>query len=82
MGDKESKSDRRKGCIDPRLVIEDIIEEFGKVMEEYGGYRIEVLNHKMFPWADVFRLLLRLGHEVWIDTDCEKLFIVSKPKPD
>lgn len=81
MSGKEGKSDSKR-CIDPRAVIEDIIGEYGKVMEEYGGYRIEVLNHMMFPWANVFKLLLRLGHEVWVDTDDERLLIISKPKPD
>ncbi|MEM0457203.1 MAG: hypothetical protein QXI01_05735 [Nitrososphaerota archaeon] len=81
MDDRESKSDSKR-CIDPRLVIEDIIGEYGKVMEEYGGYRVEVLDHMMFPWANVFKLLLRLGHEVWVDIDGEKLIIISKPKPD
>jgi hypothetical protein len=67
---------------DPYSILEDIIDDNGNVMEEYGGYRIEVLNHMAFPWADVFKLLLRLGHEVWVDIEGEKLIIVSKPKTD
>lgn len=81
MGGREGKSETKR-CIDPQVVIEDIIGEYGTVMEEYGGYRIEVLNHTMFPWANVFKLLLRLEHEVWVDIEGEKLIIVSKPRPD
>ncbi|PUA34120.1 MAG: hypothetical protein B9J98_01695 [Candidatus Terraquivivens tikiterensis] len=78
MGDR--KNNRR--CIDPLAALKDIVGDCGEVAEEYGGYRIEVTNHITFPWASVFKLLLRLGHEVWVDTDGEKLFVVSKPRPD
>ena len=81
LSNKKGKSDGEK-CADPRVILEDTVEDHGNVMEEYGGYRIEVLNHIKFPWADVFRLLLRLGHEVWVDINGEKLIVVSKPKTD
>ncbi|MEM2909572.1 MAG: hypothetical protein QXO01_00675 [Nitrososphaerota archaeon] len=81
MGDERNKPDSR-GFIDPQVALKSIIGDYGEIMEEYGGYRVEVIDHMTFPWASVFKLLLRIGHEVWVDTDGEKLFIVSKPKTD
>lgn len=63
----------------PERVIE-IVGEKGRVHVVYGGFKIEVLNAKDFPWSDVFSLLLEFDQQVWIEKRHDKLFIRSKPK--
>ena len=36
LSNKKGKSDGEK-CADPRVILEDIVEDHGNVMEEYGG---------------------------------------------
>jgi len=62
--------------------LDVIVGDAGRITEEYGGFLIEVLDYRRFPWADVFRTLLRINHEVWVEDRDGRLIIASKPKPD
>lgn len=67
---------------DPASALELLIEDTGNITEEYGGFMIEVNDYQRFPWADVFKVLLRISHMVWVEYREGKLAIVSKPKAD
>jgi len=47
--------------------IRDVVGGSGEVLEEYGGYAIWIVSGDRFPWSRVCRLLLNIGHEVWIE---------------
>jgi len=67
---------------DPETALEIIIGDKGRIVEEYGGYLIVVQDQITFPWADVFRILLRIGHAVWVEARDGRVVIVSKPEAD
>ncbi len=59
-----------------------VVDGWGEVQEEYGGYAIKVVNGAKLPWSRVCELLLRINHEVWIERRGEDIYIVSKPVAD
>jgi len=67
---------------DPESALELLIGDAGNVTKEYGGFMIEVNDYQRFPWADVFKVLLRISHMVWVEYRDDKLVIVSKPEAD
>ncbi len=76
------KDNQQEYSCDPETALDLLIAERGRVLEEYGGFIIEVIDQRGFPWPDVIRILLRINHEVWIEEREGKLYIVSKPKAD
>lgn len=78
----EDERPEHVACCDPLEYLKDIVGEDGEVLQEYGGYAILVKNSSSFPWPDVFRMLLRLGHSVWVELMEDRLVIISKPIPD
>ena len=67
---------------DPEDVLDFIISDTGNISREYGGYVIEIHDATNFPWSAVIRTLLRINHEIWIESRDGKLVILSKPKAD
>ncbi len=67
---------------DPLMIVKDMVRDTGEVSEELGGFLIKVINQNNFPWANVFRYLLSLNHEVWVEIRDEELYIVSCPWAD
>ncbi|MCS7132767.1 MAG: hypothetical protein NZ918_03500 [Aigarchaeota archaeon] len=79
--DRKREKDHIK-CCSPEIIISLLIGDSGKCSSEYGGVVVKVLNPKEFPWEQVFRTLLNLNHEVFVDERDGSLMIVSKPKTD
>ena len=46
-----------------------------------GGYEVVILEPTPFPWEDVFRILLAVGHDIWVTKEENRLVIASKPPP-
>ena len=67
---------------DPEDVLDFLVGETGRVLPEYGGFLIEVHDSTGFPWSAVIRTLLKLNHEIWIESRNGRLVIISKPKAD
>ena len=56
------------------------IQNTGKVLEDYGGYEIIVLDSEKFPWNDVFEMLIDSGFQIWINKKNSRIQIESKPE--
>jgi hypothetical protein len=69
-------------CCSPEVVISLLIGDSGEATSEYGGVIIKVLDPSKFPWEQVFRTLLKLNHEIYVERQDDSLIIVSKPKVD
>ena len=52
----------------------------GKIVEDYGGYEILVLNHEKFPWKEIFEMLIDSGFQIWIVKNNSHIQIESKPE--
>lgn len=78
--DKRGKTHMK--CCSPETVISLLIGDTGECVSEYGGVIIKILNPEKFPWEHVFRTLLNLNHEVYVEERDGLLIIVSKPKID
>ena len=52
----------------------------GQVLEDYGGYEILVLDSEVFPWKDVFTMLIDSGFQIWINKKNSQIQIESKPE--
>lgn len=77
-GEKLEKA--RMKCYSPEVLMDLLIGDSGKCSSEYGGVVITVLKPDKFPWDHVFRTLLNLNHEVYVEERDGLLAIVSKPK--
>jgi hypothetical protein len=62
--------------------LRSIVGGAGDVSLVYGGFEIHVIHAAEFPWEKVFRFLLALQQEVWLEKREDLLFIVSKSSPD
>lgn len=69
-------------CCSPEMIINLLIGDTGEAASEYGGVVIKVLNPSRFPWEQVFKTLLKLNHEIYIEQQDDSLIIISKPKVD
>ena len=67
---------------DPAEVLEFLVGETGRVLREYGGFLIEIHDVTGFPWSTVIRTLLKMNHEIWIESRNGRLVVISKPKAD
>jgi hypothetical protein len=67
-----------RACLDIEEEIRSEIGEHGECFTVMGGFEVLVKDPTRFPWARVFRTLLELGHEVWVELRGENLVIVSK----
>ncbi|MCS7126083.1 MAG: hypothetical protein NZ929_04145 [Aigarchaeota archaeon] len=81
MGYK-SKGEKEYTICCPEIVIELLIDDSGECASEYGGMVIRVLKPDKFPWENVFKTLLKLNHEIYVDEREGILTIISKPKID
>lgn len=63
-------------------VLKKKIGNTAYVVEDYGGYEITVIDSNLFPWNDVFSLLLDSGFQVWISKKESHIKIMSKPEVD
>ena len=52
----------------------------GKIVEDYGGYEILVLNPEKFPWKEIFEMLIDSGFQIWIVKNNSHIQIESKPE--
>jgi hypothetical protein len=66
--------------MDPLDQLKKMVQETGEVNSLYGGYEIRVLKPTQFPWHKVLRLLIEIGHEIWVDEKEGKIVITSEPK--
>ncbi|MEN2974263.1 MAG: hypothetical protein ABDH32_01645 [Candidatus Caldarchaeales archaeon] len=78
----KSKSGKEYTICCPEIVIDLLIDDSGECAPEYGGMIIRVLKPDKFPWENVFRTLLKLNHEIYVDERDGLLTIISKPKID
>lgn len=53
-----------------------------RLVENYGGFEITVIDTEKFPWVDVFTMLLDSGFQVWINKTDPYLQIISKQEVD
>ncbi|MEM4288940.1 MAG: hypothetical protein QXQ48_01535 [Nitrososphaerota archaeon] len=60
----------------------EIVDGWGEVTEEYGGYAIKILEGDKLPWSKICSLLLSINHEIWIERRGKDMYIVSKPIAD
>lgn len=60
--------------------LKKIIGPTARIIEDYGGYEITVIDAKKFPWADVLTLLLDSGFQVWINKTNSHLCFMAKPE--
>lgn len=77
----KSERIRMKYC-SPEVLMSFLIGGSGRCSSEYGGVVITVLKPNEFPWEQVFRTLLNLNHEIYVEERDGLLTIVSKPKTD
>jgi hypothetical protein len=70
---------RRKG-MDPEERLKKMVKDTGEVNPVYGGLEIRVLKPNLFPWYKVFRLLIEIGQEIWVNEKEGKVCIISEPK--
>ena len=56
-----------------------VIGDTGIVQDLLGGYRILVYHTRMFPWDDVFKLLLYRDFQVSLGHHKADIFIEAKP---
>ncbi|MEM1710895.1 MAG: hypothetical protein QXU12_00625 [Nitrososphaerota archaeon] len=80
--DKNEHVKYRLKCCSPEVMISLMIGDSGETASEYGGVIIKVLDPGRFPWEQVFRALLKLNHEVYVEQQDDSLIIISKPKVD
>ncbi|MEM0482696.1 MAG: hypothetical protein QXM16_07430 [Nitrososphaerota archaeon] len=59
-----------------------IVDGWGEVEEEYGGYAIKIIEGGKLPWSKICSLLLSINHEVWVERRGKDMYIVSKPIAD
>ena len=52
----------------------------GKIVEDYGGYEILVIDSEKFPWKGVFEMLIDSGFQIWIVKNNSHIQIESKPE--
>ncbi len=67
-----------RACMDIEGEIRSEIGDYGECFTVMGGFEVLVKDPERFPWAKVFRTLLNLGHEVWVELRGDWLVIVSK----
>ncbi|MEM2266678.1 MAG: hypothetical protein QXT51_03610 [Nitrososphaerota archaeon] len=80
--EEKTKQDKSYTICSPEIMMDLLIGDTGECVTEYGGVVIRVLDPARFPWEHVFRTLLKLNHEVYIDERDDFLVIISKPKVD
>lgn len=68
--------------VNPLDELRVLVNGYGEIEEEYGGYAIKVVDGYRFPWSKICSLLVGLNHEVWIERRGEHLYVVSKPLAD
>lgn len=61
-------------------ILRDKIGVTGKTIEDYGGYEITVIDHKKFPWNEIFEVLIDSGFQIWIDKKDSQIQINAKPE--
>jgi len=71
-----------KGGVDLKTALETVIGDTGAVETEYDGFVITILDHRLFPWYDVFNILSGESFKVWLDKKEENLVIVCAHKID
>ncbi|GBC71908.1 hypothetical protein HRbin02_01697 [Candidatus Calditenuaceae archaeon HR02] len=59
-----------------------LVDGWGEVVEEYGGYAIKIVNGARLPWSKICELLLGINHEIWVERRGHDMYIVSKPATD
>ena len=75
--------DKIPPVINPTVDVGDelafLIGETGGLEEMMGGYRIKVFHTRMFPWDDVFKVLLFRDFKVYVGRKKADLFIEALP---
>jgi len=66
--------------MDPEERLKKIVKDTGEVNYVYGGFEIKVSKPNLFPWEKVFKQLIEIGQEVWINKEEGKINITSKPR--
>lgn len=67
-----------RACVDIEGELRSEVGEHGECESVMGGFEVRVKDPARFPWERVFRTLLGLGHEVWVELRDGELVIVSK----
>jgi hypothetical protein len=67
---------------DVKSMLDHLIRDAGKVVMEYGGFSITVLDKSKFPWKETFDMLVGDCFEVWLNRKDPHLVIVAKQRVD
>ncbi|MCS7094967.1 MAG: DUF3292 domain-containing protein [Thaumarchaeota archaeon] len=66
-------------AVDPVQELKHLVKGLAECASMYGGIAIKVKEPTNFPWNEVFRRLLSMGHEVWVQLEEGDLVIYSRP---
>jgi hypothetical protein len=76
-------ADKTPPVINPSVDVGEylahLVGETGTLQESMGGYRIAVHHTRMFPWDDVFKVLLYRDFRVYVTRKKADLFIEAQP---
>ena len=64
---------------EPTEELRKIVKDTGKVDPVYGGFEIQVIKPRLFPWHRVISQLIEIGQKVWVEKKEGKIYIVSEP---
>jgi hypothetical protein len=65
--------------VDVAQQLQWVIGDTGTVMDSMGAFRIKVFHARMFPWDEVFKLLLYRDFKVDVTRHKADFFIEARP---
>ena len=60
--------------------LKKLVEDTGEINLVLGGYEIKVLKPILFPWYKAIKLLIEIGHEIWVNEKEGEIHINSEPR--
>jgi len=57
----------------------NVMGDTGGLNESMGGYRIKVYHTRMFPWDEVFKILLYRDFKVYVTKHKADIYIEAQP---
>lgn len=82
MSENQASDSSNSGSANSMDVADQLryfIGDTGILHESMGGYKIAVAHTRMFPWDDVFKLLLYRNFNVYVTRRKADLYIEAKP---
>lgn len=77
--DTASSSSGLSPTMDVADQLRYLIGDTGILHESMGGYKIAVCHTRMFPWDDVFKVLLYRNFNVYVTRKKADMYIEAKP---